>query len=104
MKKVLLILSLVASSTAVALAQDQSQRIDVRQRSEHYRIQQGRQNGEINPREAVALRHEQRHIRRAEHAARRDGHVSRRERMRLENRQDRASRHIHRARHNSSTN
>jgi acetyl-CoA carboxylase carboxyltransferase component len=75
-------------------------RVDGRQKAQRVRIANGRAEGEVTKGEAVLLRKEQRHIRRAERRAKSDGSLTPREKMRLERKQDRASRHIRRAKSN----
>jgi len=78
----------------------QGARRDQRQASQRSRIQQGVQSGELTRREAVQLRAQQRHIRRAERRAEADGVVTLGEKARIENKQDRASKNIFKKKHN----
>jgi len=74
-------------------------RIDTRQARQSDRIRQGVASGDLTRRESMALRSEQRGIRRMERRARADGVVTPRESRRLGHAQDRASRHINQQRH-----
>jgi hypothetical protein len=99
MKSIVIILFSIALSSSV-FAQERTPRVDGRQDVQRARINQGTATGELTRREAHALRHEQKHIRRAERRAKSDGDVTAQERRRLDNKQDRANRHIRRAKHN----
>lgn len=85
-------------------AQSDTQRADVRQHAQRARIADGRRDGEVTRREAVALNAQQRHIRRSERRAKADGKVTRNEKRRLDRKQNRASRNIRRAKHNEIDN
>ena len=97
-----LVVGLIA--TSISYGQESAQRVDARQTAQRTRIVDGRASGEVTNREAVVLRKQQKHIRRAERRANADGELSRRERRRLERKQDKASRTIRRARHNDIDN
>ncbi len=99
MKTNFILVALLLTVT-VALAQSQTPRADVRQKSQRARIAEGRASGELTPGEAAPLNKQQRHIRRAERRAKADGEVTPAEKARLERKQDRASRNIRRAKHN----
>lgn len=100
MKKIILVPFIFLSS--IAFSQERTPRVNTRQAAQQTRIAEGRATGELNRREAVALRTEQRHIRRSERRAKADGDVTMAERRRVERKQDRASRHIRRAKHNEA--
>jgi len=74
-------------------------RIDARQARQSNRIRSGVASGDLTRRETMALRSEQRGIRRMERHARADGVVTPRESRRLDRAQNRASRHINQQRH-----
>jgi hypothetical protein len=84
-----------------AHAQTQTKRADTRQKAQHARIAEGRQDGELTNTEAAALNKQQRHIRRTERRTKADGVVTPREKMKLERKQDRANRNIRRAKNNN---
>ena len=73
--------------------------IDQREAHQQMRIHRGVATGQLTPREAWRLRHQQRNVRRAEAMARADGVVTPQERRRLRHMQMRASRDIYRQRH-----
>jgi hypothetical protein len=99
MKRTLMVLTLLTVAL-VTYSQTAMPRTNTRQHAQRTRIADGRQDGELNNREASALRGEQRHIRRTERRAKADGNVTLRERAMLERKQDRASRHIRKAKSN----
>ncbi len=92
----MMILMAVAVSS---FAQDATPGVDGRQQNQRARIRQGWASGDLTRREAIRLRAEQRHIRRADCMAKADGSVTRMERMRLHRAQQRANRDILRQRH-----
>jgi hypothetical protein len=97
MKKIMLFVALLFLMAASVLhAQDNTPRVDKRQKRQQARIQQGVVAGEVTRAEARRLRAEQRHIRRAERRAKADGEVTMRERARLQRRQNAADRDIRR--------
>ena len=100
MKKIILVPFIFLST--IAFSQDRTPRVNTRQVAQHTRIAEGRATGELTRRESVALRSEQRHIRRSERRAKADGDVTVAERRRMDRKQDRASRHIRRAKHNQA--
>jgi hypothetical protein len=86
--------------TLTSLAQDRTPRANARQAAQRARIAEGRTDGEVTNREAVALKANQRHIRRTERRAKADGDVTVAERRKIERKQDRASRRIRKAKNN----
>jgi hypothetical protein len=86
--------------TLTSLAQDRTPRANARQAAQRARIAEGRADGEVTNREAVALKANQRHIRRTERRAKADGDVTVAERRKIERKQDRASRRIRKAKNN----
>lgn len=100
MKKILSSLLCVLTLSLTVLPSAEAARSDRRQARQQVRIQEGRASGALTRRESRALRHQQRHIHRAERRARADGFYSPRERAKIERKQDRASRQIYRAKHN----
>jgi hypothetical protein len=74
--------------------------LDRRQQRQQDRIQQGVASGQLTPREARRLQHEQARIRGAEGRMRADGNLSPQERARLNAMQNRSSQDINRLRHN----
>jgi hypothetical protein len=103
MKKLMLVLSLIALVSVGSFAQERTPKVNARQHTQHGRIHQGKNNGELTHREAHLLRQEQKHIRKSERRIKADGDVTARERKRLDRQQDRASRHIRRAKNNELT-
>jgi hypothetical protein len=83
-----------AALTLPSFAQMNEKRIDNREESLEYRIQQGEKSGKINAQEAAALRKQQNHIRDLENKAEADGKVTKEERAQIEAAQDRASKRI----------
>ncbi len=87
-----------------AMAQEQTPKVDSRERVQRGRIAGGRASGEVTNREAAALNTQQRNIRRTERRAKADGNVTAQERRKLDRKQDRASRNIRRAKTNNVDN
>lgn len=73
--------------------------VNVRQNHQHARIEQGIAGGQLTPREASSLIHEQREIRAMEARFKSDGEVKPAEFARLKQRQEIASRRIYRQKH-----
>jgi hypothetical protein len=71
-----------------------------RMEEQEHRIREGIRRGELTPREAERLQHEQREIREAARDFRDDGNVNRREWRRLNEMLNRADRHIYELKHN----
>jgi hypothetical protein len=86
-----------------AQAQDNTPRVDERQKRQRARIKEGRQSGELTRREAARLSAEQQKIRHDEKVAKSDGVVTARERAKLNREQNKASRDIHRQKHDEQT-
>lgn len=101
MKKIVLVIFLAAVAVVTNTYAQETPKVDERQQNQHSRIREGVHSGELNRREARRLRHEQRHIRKAERRAKADGTVTRAERERLERKQNRASRDIRRQKHDA---
>lgn len=96
MRNVLMItVVLVFAGMGLAAAQ-QTPGVDKRQKVQRARIKEGVNSGEVTRTEAVRLRAEQRHIRRAERRAKADGTVTPQEKARLHRKQNKASRDIRR--------
>lgn len=93
----LLAVSFVLGASAVSMAGPRG--INVRERREQQRINQGIRSGELTRREARGLEAGLARIRVNERFARSDGHVSQRESARLERELNRESRAIHRQTH-----
>ena len=100
MKKLFLFLSFTVLVSVTALAQEQTPKVDGRQKNQQSRIHNGKSSGEQTRRETTLLRKEQKHIRRTERRAKADGDVTAAERRKLDRKQDRAGRHIQRANNN----
>lgn len=90
---------LLGAAAAHAHAPGQPANIDQRQHAQHARIAQGVASGQLTPREAHRLGHEQARIAHVEAHARADGVVTAGERHHLHGLQDRASRHIRLQKH-----
>ncbi len=73
------------------------------ERSQHRRIQQGINSGELTRKEVRILRKEQQDIRQLKRRFLRDGRVSKRERRVLQKQYVRAGQHIYRFKHNNRT-
>ncbi|TAJ09883.1 MAG: hypothetical protein EPO61_03980 [Nitrospirae bacterium] len=96
----LFMLGLLVTSVALpALAQTQSPGIDRREQRQQQRIQQGIQSGQMTPKEATRLEHEQARIREEESAMKADGKLDATERRKLQQDLNRSSRHIAKEKH-----
>lgn len=100
MKRLIIITGFTFLITLASVAQAHTPRANTRQKAQRVRIAEGRKDGSITNKEAAALNHQQRHIRRSEKRAKADGVVTPAERLKLEHKQDRANRTIRRAKHN----
>lgn len=103
MKRITMILMAVAlmvSIAGIAAAQPDARSMERRTARQELRIRQGVRSGQLTRREAVRLRHGQRHIRSMELRARADGRVGPRERIRLHRALDRQNARILRLKHN----
>ncbi len=87
---------LVLTASLPALAQNRE--IDQRQYRQQNRVERGIHRGELNPREARAIRAEQLRIDRMQRRAMMDGRMTRREQREIEQAQDRLSYMIRHAR------
>ena len=106
---------LLASSLSVALlaqdaqttpqtpAQDNTPRIDKREKRQQKRINQGVKSGALTKGEAARLEKQQAKIKNDEAAAKADGKVTPQERRKLTREQNAASRKIYRKKHNAKT-
>ncbi|MEW6517621.1 MAG: hypothetical protein AB1439_12045 [candidate division FCPU426 bacterium] len=74
--------------------------VNARQRNQERRIEQGRQSGQLAPREYRRLERQQIHIRHTERRMKADGRFTARERARLHHKQNQASRNIYCLKHN----
>ena len=83
--------------TASIPALAQNRQIDQRQDRQEYRVQRALQSGELNRREARAIREEQWRIERMQRRAMSDGHMSPREEREIRQAQDRLSEMIRHA-------
>ncbi len=97
-------LSLVAAMALGTLGAAHAQgtatpRVDQRQINQEQRIDQGVASGQLTPREATRLDHQQDRVAAVEANAKADGKVTKRERARLHAMQDRDSRNIYRQKH-----
>lgn len=99
MKTPLIATAIVLATATGALAD----RIDQRQSSEAYRIEQGRRSGQLTAHEYAELKAEQARIARMERAAKADGVVTYHEARAIERAQDAASRHIYLEKHDRET-
>ncbi len=100
MKKIALLVVVSFLFVLTAQAQQETPKVDKRQKVQKERISHGIKNGELTRKETRLLVKEQKHIKRAERRAESDGIVTKRERVRLDRKQDRANRHIRRTKHN----
>jgi len=101
-KKIFLV-ALVAAGT-LGFAASAEATVNGRQARQHARIVDGRQSGELTPRESAALAHQQAHIRREEALYRSTGGwIGPLERRDLRRDQHRASRAIYRQKHDAQT-
>ena len=66
MKKRMMIFALLMTLGVVGRAQDATPRANTRERAQRARIHEGRKDGELTNREAVALNSEQRRVKRSE--------------------------------------
>ena len=94
---VLLAAVFILGASTVSMAGSHS--INVRERRQQQRINQGIRSGELTRREARRLEAEQARIRTDERFARADGTVTPRERARLQRELNRSSRDIYRQKH-----
>jgi len=106
---------LLASSLSVALlaqdaqttpqtpAQDNTPRIDKREKRQQKRINQGVKSGALTKGEAARLEKQQAKIKNDEAAAKADGKVTPQERRKLTKEQNAANRNIYRKKHNAKT-
>ena len=106
---------LLASSLSVALlaqdaqttpqtpAQDNTPRIDKREKRQQKRINQGVKSGALTKGEAARLEKQQAKIKNDEAAAKSDGKMTPQERRKLTKEQNAASRNIYRKKHNAKT-
>jgi hypothetical protein len=100
MKRILFTLGLLAAGATAANAYHPAGNgIDRRHWNQERRIEQGRNDGSLTPREYRSLTHEQQRIRAFENRVWRDGYLTPHERYRLRRAQQNASRHIYRQRH-----
>ncbi len=86
--------------SGLALADTRYPNVNERQRNQERRIEQGRNNGQLTPREYRHLERQQTHIRRMDQRMHRDGRFTYRERARLHHKQNQASRNIYCQKHN----
>jgi hypothetical protein len=86
--------------SGLALAEIRDPGVNARQRNQERRIEQGRNSGQLTPRECRHLQRQQTHIRRMDHRMHRDGRFTYRERARLHHKQNQASRNIYCKKHN----
>jgi hypothetical protein len=75
--------------------------VDAREKSQHDRIKDGVQSGELTKAEAEKARAEQANIKRAEAKAKSDGTVTAAERAKLDAKQDKASKRIFKNKHDA---
>lgn len=101
MKSRILIVIIMGIFSIVSISGHAQQHINKRQAAQHYRIAQGRMQGEISHREAYMLRKQQQRICKGERMAKLDGRITPLERKRLHGMQQRANRSIKHARHNA---
>jgi len=96
--KTILVAALAAAFAAPVFAQS-TPRIDKRQELQDRRIEQGKQSGALNEREAARLERGQARVQKMEDKAAADGRIGARERARIEHAQDKQSRRIARQKH-----
>jgi hypothetical protein len=109
-KKLLLLLFIVCSATALAQDPNPPQTgktktpvVRERQMNQRARIRQGVKSGELTKGEARHLRQEQKTIQAEKQMAKTDGTVTPAERAKLRRDQNKASRDIYRLKHNNRT-
>ncbi len=107
-KHLLLAASLVAVPATAALAQTtaaERHHIDARKESQQDRIGQGVKSGQLTPREAARLEHQQRGIHREERGmrAQNNGHLTAQDRQILARQQNQESRRIEKQKHDAQT-
>jgi hypothetical protein len=82
-----------------ASAQTATPRVDQRQANQEWRIDQGVQSGELNPREAARLDQGQAKVEKIEEKAKADGTVTKKEKGVLHHAQEKQSKRIWRQKH-----
>lgn len=101
MKRFALSFAALLIFTAGISAQSQTPGINQRQRNQQARIHQGIRSGELTPREARRLQHQQLAIQTEKRIAKSDGVVTRCERTGIYRHQNFASRNIYCKKHNN---
>lgn len=96
-----LILLFVALSFAAPTFARGQKGVHNRQQHQEARIEQGRQSGNLTPRESQRLENQQRHINNVEERALADGKLSKKEKRHIDHLQDKANRDIYREKHDS---
>ena len=92
-----------AQTTPQTPAQDNTPRIDKREKRQQKRINQGVKSGALTKGEAARLEKQQAKIKNDEAAAKADGKVTPQERRKLTKEQNAANRNIYRKKHNAKT-
>ena len=100
MKRVLILVALVAIGLVSVSAQTATPRATKRQFKQQARIQQGVKTGELTPGETRRLERQQVKIQHDKKVAKSDGVVTPAERAKIAHEQNRASRRIYRMKHN----
>ena len=103
MKKLLVLMALVAIGLTSVTAQTATPRATKRQFKQQARIHQGVKSGELTPVEKRRLQRQQLRIQHDKRVAKSDGVVTRSERARIAREQNRASKRIYRMKHNDRT-
>jgi len=99
MKTIKTLAALCLVLPALAFAQANTPRVDLRQANQERRIDQGVASGSLTPREANRLERGQQHVQNMENRAKADGVVTRQERARLNQAQNVQSRRIYAEKH-----
>ena len=99
MKTIKTLAALCLVLPALAFAQANTPRVDLRQANQERRIDQGVASGSLTPREANRLERGQQHVQNMEARAKADGVVTRQERAQLNHAQNVQSRRIYAEKH-----
>ncbi len=102
MKLTVFALAATLTVATAAMAQENNATINARKNYQQDRIGQGVRSGELTPREAQHLEHQEGAINREEHNMRaaNNGHLTRGDRAVLQHQQNQESRRIYRDKHN----
>ena len=103
MKRILVLVALVAMGLTSVTAQTATPRATKRQVKQQARINQGVKSGELTPGETRRLERQQVKIQHDKKVAKSDGTVTPAERAKIAREQNRASKRIYRMKHNDKT-